>query len=90
LEDDEARAQAVIADVAARQAERLELDAQKRFEELSRELQLKGIEWEARYLEALNIQREALIDAEIGARLRARLQGEEELLVLLLMAAASS
>ena len=90
LEDEVARkeAEAVIAEVAARQVVRLEKDAQKRFEELSRELQLRGIEWESRYLESLNVQRERLIDAEIGRRLRA-LQEEQEILILLFMAAGA-
>ena len=85
--DTETVAAAVIADVAARQALVLEQDAQKRFEELLRELQLQGIEFDARYLEALNIQRERLIDAEIAARLRLKRE-DEELLILLLMAAS--
>ena len=91
LEDEVAskEAEAVIAEVAARQVVRLEQDAQKRFEELSRELQLRGIEWESRYLESLNVQREQLIDAEIIARLRSKLKGEDEQLVLLLLVAAS-
>jgi hypothetical protein len=65
----------------------LEQDAQKRFEELLRELELQGIEFDARYLEALNIQRERLIDAEIAARLRL-IREDEELIILLLMAAS--
>jgi hypothetical protein len=65
----------------------LEQDAQKRFDELLRELELQGIEFDARYLEALNIQRERLIDAEIAARLRL-IREDEELLILLLMAAS--
>ena len=84
IEDSVARA---IAEVAARQAERLELDTQKRFEELNRELQLRGIQWESRYLEALNAQREALIDAEISARLKAKLRNDEEMIILMLLAA---
>jgi len=85
--DREVVAATVIADVAARQALRLERDEHKRFEELLRELQLQGIEFDARYLEALNIQRERLIDAEIAARLKLKLE-DEELIILLLMAAS--
>ena len=85
--DREVVAATVIADVAARQALVLERDAQKRFEELLRELQLQGIEFDARYLEALNIQRERLIDAEIAARYRL-IREDEELIILLLMAAS--
>lgn len=90
LEDAIARteAEAVIAEVAARQVERLEQDAQKRFEELSRELKLRGIEWEARYLEDLNAQRERLIDAEIALRLKEKLRTDEEMIVLMLLAAS--
>lgn len=86
LQDEIARA---IAEVAAQQAERLEQDKQKQFEELNRELELRGIEWDARYLESLNYERERLINAEIGLRLRQRLQDEEELMLLVLMAAAA-
>jgi hypothetical protein len=77
-----------IAEVAARQAERLEQDAQKRFEELSRELQLRGLEWEARYLETLNAKREELIDAEILSRLKAKFRADDEMIVLMLLAAS--
>jgi hypothetical protein len=85
--DEEVVAATVIADVAARQALVLERDEQKRFEELLRKLELQGIEFDARYLEALNIQRERLIDAEIAARQRL-IREDEEILILLLMAAS--
>lgn len=75
-----------IAEVAARQAERLEQDEHKRFEELHRELELRGIEWRASYLEALNLERGRLIDAEIGRLLKRKL--EDEMIVLMLLAAA--
>ena len=75
-----------IAEVARRQAERLELDEQKRFEELERELSLRSVEWEARYLDLLNEQREALINEEIGRLLRRKVAEEEELLLILLAA----
>ena len=78
---------AAIAEVAARQAERLELDEQKRFEELSRELELRRIEWDARYLEALNVMRERLIGEEIAALMHRKLRDEEDILVLMMMAA---
>lgn len=79
-------AKAIIAEVAARQVERLEQDAQKRFEEFSRELKLREIEWDARYLEDLNLQRERLIDAEIAVRLKEKLRTDEEMIVLMLLA----
>lgn len=81
------QAEEVIGQVALNQAERLEIDQQKRFDELLRELQLRGIEFEARYLEALNAQREALINAEIARRIREKM-ADEEMLTLLLVAAA--
>ena len=82
------RVERVIEEVAQRQAEKLELDSQKQFEELSRELKLKNIEWEGQYLESLNQTRERLIDLEIASRLKGRLRDEEEILSLLAMAAA--
>ena len=94
LEDDyrteEELAQAIVASVAARQALVLEQDEQKRFEELSRQLQLARIEFRATHLEALNRERQKLIDLEIGRLLRRNLQDEEILLMLLVMAAASA
>lgn len=75
----------VIAAVAARQAETLDLDEQKRFEELTREITLLGLEYDARYLEAVNIERQRLIAAEIGALLRRKLD-EEDIMLLLVMA----
>ena len=81
-------AESVIAQVAAAQAKLLEYDAQKRFEELHRELLLRGIEWEARYLESLNLQRERLIDAEIAYRMALLQRNNKEAVMLLLMAAA--
>ena len=78
--------QRVINEIALRQAQTLELDQQKRFEELSRELQLKEIEWDATYLEILNDEREKLIHEEIGRLLRKKLREEEEEIFLLLAA----
>ena len=76
----------VIATVAARQVDHLEGDAQKRFEELRRELQLRRLEWRSGYLEALNAERERLIDAEIARLLRVR-NDNEELMMLVALAA---
>ena len=80
----------IIQDVALRQAQKLELDKQKQFEELSRDLRLNKIEWEGKFLEALNQEREKLIDREIASRLRVRLRDQEDMLFLLAMAAAAS
>lgn len=57
----------VIEQVAKSQVSRKEADEHKRFEELERELTLSGIEWDARYLEALN---------ETSARLIEQVQAE--------------
>ena len=74
----------VIEAVAQRQAQTLVSDEQQRFDELSRELELTGIAWEARYLEALNALREQLIQAEIEKRLRIRQMNEQTLIAMLL------
>jgi hypothetical protein len=76
-------AEAII-EVARRQALRLESDEQKRFEELERELELRSVEWEARYLDLLNEQREAFIVDEIGTLLRRKIDEEEEMLLILI------
>ena len=77
----------VINFVAARQAERLETDQQKIFEELLRELQLERISFDLRYLEALNLERQRLITQEIARLLKLKLE-EEELMFLMMVAAA--
>ena len=76
-----------IAEVAARQVERSEQDEQKRFDELLRELQLRSIEFEARYLDALAVMRERLIEDARQAAIRRQKQ-EEEVMILMLVAAA--
>lgn len=75
----------IINQVARRQVETLEADSQKRFEELERELEARQIEWDARYLTALNERREFLIEQEIGRLLRKK-NDEEETVIALLMA----
>ncbi|WP_323165328.1 hypothetical protein, partial [Pseudomonas atacamensis] len=83
-------AEQVILEVAQQQAQRLELDRQKQFEELSRELRLRNIEWEGRYLESLNLERQRLIDLEISARLKAKLkvqQEDEDIMAIMMMIA---
>ena len=76
----------VVAAVAARQAETLVQDEQKRLDELFREITLRGLEYESRYLEALNIERQRLIDQEIGLLIKRKL--DEEMIVMLLAVAA--
>ncbi len=73
----------IIEAIAEGQAARLEADEQKRFEELSREMQLRGIEWEAQFLEIMNATRQRLIDAEIGRLLRQQLEDEQIMLMLI-------
>lgn len=76
----------VIGRVAAHQADDLGLDRQARFEQLERALELQGVEWDARYWEALNLRREQLIDQEIGRLLKRKLEEEEGILLMLLAA----
>lgn len=59
--DGEKEADAVVDAVAKRQASQPSVDAQQNFEELERELALRGLEWKVQYLESMNEQREALI-----------------------------
>ena len=84
-DEERLEAERVVAEIAKRQAEKLELDAQKRFEELSRELQLRDIQWEASYLESLNTQRQKLIDAELYDRFK-KFRDEQDIALLILMA----
>lgn len=79
--------------VARRQADELSAlkrDEQQRFEELHRELQMRGIECEARYLAALDEIREYLIDEEIGQRLSAKLRAEKEFMTIMLLCATAA
>lgn len=81
-------AESIIAQVAAQQAARLEQDKQKQLDELRGELKLRSLELEAGYLEALAVEREALIDAEIAKRLSEMIANDRALMMLILMAAA--
>lgn len=76
--------QAVIEAVAARQAAALELDEHKRLEELVRELDLRAIEWESRYLELMNSERQRLIDQEIRKLLRKKIDDDEAISLMLM------
>jgi len=75
----------VIETVAKRQSENLLTDEQKIYDELAGELKLTGLEMESRHLEALNYQREQLINAEIGKLLRIKLEDEEAFMMLMAM-----
>ena len=81
-------AKEAIAAVAAQQAARLEQDRQKQYDELAGELKLRNLEFSAGYFEALAVERERLINAEIALRLRQKLMDDEALMLLVLMAAA--
>ena len=83
------RAAQIINLIAARQVETLKADEQQRLEELTREMALEKIEWESRYLEMLNARRETLISAEIAMLLRKKLQDEENMVILMLLAASA-
>ena len=78
---------AVIAAVAQRQAEGPSQDEQQRLEELERELEAQGIEWESRYLVFLNALRERHINAEISRLIRTQLEADNSERLLLLLAA---
>ena len=80
------RAAEIIGTVAKRQAATLDLDAHQRLEELERELEAANIEWESRFLTALNVERERLITAEIGERLRLIQDNRAAAVMLLLLA----
>ena len=88
-DEERIRAEKIARQVAAAQAARLEMDAQKQYDELSRELAIERIETRTEYLEAMNAERSRLIDAEIAVRLRF-LREEEEVILLLLMAASAA
>ncbi len=72
----------LVEQIAARQARSLERDEHKRFEELQRELQIRGIQWQAQYLEVMNAKRERLIDEEIATIFQQR-QDEETMLLMI-------
>ena len=79
----------IIKQVAASQVARLELDKQKQFEELERELELRALKWERKYLRALAEEREFLIHEEIGRLLKERMQRDEEEAILAILLAIS-
>ena len=81
-------AQKVIAAVARRQVEANVLDEQKRLEELTRQLELEGIEWDTRYLEALAQMRELLLTEALKAQFT-MMQDEQDAIALMLIAAAA-
>ena len=82
------KVQVIIEDVAALQAQQLALDEQQRFEQFQRELALANIEFDNRYLEALNAERERLIDAEIQRRMQ-QLVARRNMTALLMMASVA-
>lgn len=68
----------VIVQVAERQAQTLEPVEHKRIAELTRELEIKRLRFQARYLELLNIERQQLIDDEIKGFYDAQTALDEE------------
>lgn len=79
---------ATILEVARMQAQSLQTEPAKQSKELSFALKIRGIEFDAIYLEALAAERQALIDAEIELRLQ-QIEQEEEMLLLMMIAAAA-
>lgn len=79
----------IIKQVAASQVARLEADKQKQFEELERELELRALKWERKYLTALAEEREYLINQEIGRLLREKILRDEEEAILAVLLAIS-
>ena len=79
----------VVFEVAARQAEALDLDELQRKEELLAEMRLRGIETRALHFEELSRQREALIDAEIARRIQAIYNADLEAAAMIIMIAAA-
>ena len=77
----------LIDGVAKRQAEVVQSDPQKQFEELERALDLAQIEWQGRYLEVLNDLRERYISEEISRLLAKKFQDEEDEMRLMALAA---
>jgi hypothetical protein len=82
------KAAQIVAAVAIRQADALDLDAEQRLEELERELELAGVRYQSQYFELLNLQRQRLIDAEIKGYFEAQevLNEENKRRLLLLLA----
>ena len=74
----------VVSAVAVRQAATLQTDAAKQQQELRGELALRRIELRSEHLQALAEHRQALIDAEIGQRLRIIQDNEDAILIMLI------
>ena len=70
----------VIQEVAKKQVEDLEMPKRIQALALQRELKLRSIAYETRFFEALAREREALIELEIGQRLRAKLLEDDIIL----------
>ena len=79
----------VIAQVASRQAQSLDLDELQRKEELLAELSLRNIEARTEHFAELARSREALIDAEIARRIQAIYAADLEAAAMLMIIAAA-
>lgn len=73
---------------AAQHAQQVQ-DEQKNFEELHRELQLRRIEWDVRYLEAMNVLREQLIEENRLKAMKAKRDEQDVMTILTAIAAAA-
>ena len=67
----------IVEAVALRQVDAPTTDSHQQLEELERELELAGIQWQSLYLELLKIQRQKLLDAER--------QNDDDLVMFLLL-----
>lgn len=79
----------VVHEVAARQAEHLDLDELQRKEELLGELKLARIEARAEHFAELARIRESLIDAEIARRIQAIMAADDDAAALLMILGAA-
>ena len=77
------RVRKVIEEVAQAQVQHLELDESQRLDHLIGELDAQGLEYDARYLEALNQYRDILIGNEIKTILRNKDENEAMLLIMI-------
>lgn len=92
LENDSSEEESkIIIELAERQVTDLQITEKERKEQLKRELKLKNIEFDLKHLDALNAQRQLMIDAEIAKLMKiAQIEAEnEEYLELLMLAAAA-
>ena len=91
LEEDEElsrREKEALAAIAAQQVELLRLDEAQRAQHAREELRLRGLEADTRLMEALNAERERLIDLQIAILLHRKMRDDADVIALLLIAAS--